>query len=82
MRNTILRSAAIFGIVVLAGLAGSYVGSSEADALGLSALPRVTGAVLATATVSSDEQIVSEDLHKLARQAMNDLIASGRHAQD
>ena len=37
MRNTILRSAAIFSFVILAGLAIAYVGSSKADALGLSA---------------------------------------------
>ncbi len=82
MRSTILRSAAIFAIVILAGLAGAYAASSEADALDLRGLPRATSAVLASETVPAGQPIVSEDLRQLARQAMNDLIASGRHAQD
>ena len=84
MCGKIRRSAAIFSIIVLAGLAGAYAVSSTADALDLSALPRAASAVqfVTGEPAAADQQIVGEDLRKLARQAMNDLIASGRHAQD
>jgi hypothetical protein len=80
MRSTILRSVAFFSFVVLIGLGGAYAISTKADALDLSALPRAASASQLVA--SADEQIVREDLRRLARQAMNDLIASGRHAQN
>ncbi len=84
MRNTILRSAAICSFIVLAGLAGAYVVSSQADALDLSGLQRAGGNMqfLTSEPAAADQQIVGEDLRKLARQAMNDLIASGRHGQN
>jgi hypothetical protein len=82
MRTKIFRSATIFSIIILAGLAGAYAGSSEADALDLGALPRAMSVAVANETVPLDRQIVSEDLRNLARQAMNDLISSGHHAHD
>jgi hypothetical protein len=84
MCGKIRRSAAIFSVIILAGLAGAYAASSTADALDLGALPRATSAtqLVAGIPVVADEEIVREDLRKLARQAMNDLIASGRHAQN
>ena len=57
---------------------------APADALDLSALPRAASAVqfVTGEPAAADQQIVGEDLRKLARQAMNDLIASGRHGQN
>jgi hypothetical protein len=83
MRSTILRSAAFFSFVVLTGLGGAYVVSTKANALDLSALLRASSAVKVSGeSAAADRPIVREDLRKMARQAMNDLIASGKHSQN
>ena len=84
MRSTIRRSAAIFSFIVLAGLVGAYSLASEADALGVTAAPITmnTSQFTVSEPVAAAGRVAQEELRKLAQQAMNDLITSGRHSDN